>query len=412
MIKTSSAEKCLYQLFRLIEDGHLTVINPHGEEFSFGKKGSLPNLHLIIRNHEAYNQILALATLGLCESYMKGWWDEKNDNLTDLIGLLFKNKVYKKARGNLSLTLNVVFQRLCTLPIFIQNSKKNVHHHYDLGNDFYQLFLDKSMTYSCGYMLQNTNTLEAMQTQKYELICRKLDLQLGEQIIDIGCGWGGMLIYAAERYGVSGVGVTLSIEQARFVNERIKHLGLSDRLKVIVSDYREIDGKYDKFVSIGMFEHVGKNNFSTFMNKMSEILKPKGVGLLQTIGTVGNTRIDPWVDKYIFPGGYLPQLHELIREMTATDLMVVHYENLKPHYAETLKQWARNFNHNKHKISSLSNKFDEQFFRMWNLYLQSFEAGFRYGNLQLFQILFCKGNQWSFSTPLTFQINSTDLQSK
>lgn len=407
MNEIRSAEKCLYQLFGLIEDGCLTVINPNGEEFRFGKEGSSPSLRLFIRNHEAYDQVLALAALGFCEAYMKGWWDEESDNLTDLIGLLFRNNIYKKSRGDLSLVLNVITQRLRTLPIFIQNSRKNVQHHYDLGNDFYQLFLDESMTYSCGYQLQKTDTLKEMQSQKYELICKKLGLQPGEQIIDIGCGWGGMLIYAAERYGVSGVGITLSLDQEKFATERIKQKGLSERLKVIVSDYREIEGQYDKFVSIGMFEHVGKDNFSTFMRKTSELLKPGGIGLLHTIGTIGKTRIDPWVDKYIFPGGYLPQLNELIYEMRSVDLMVAHCENLKPHYAETLKRWSENFKENKDKVLTLPNRFDNQFFRMWNLYLQSFESGFRYGNLQLFQVLFCKENQWSFPTPLNFQIDKT-----
>jgi cyclopropane-fatty-acyl-phospholipid synthase len=404
MSEIRGAEKCLYQLFDLIEDGHLTVINPNGEEFRFGMEGSSPSIRLFIKKYEVYDQILALAALGFCESYMNGWWAEENDNLTDLIGLLFRNNVYKKARGNFSLILNVISQRLQTLPVFIQNSRKNVQRHYDLGNDFYQLFLDESMTYSCGYQLQKTDTLKEMQAQKYELICKKLALQPGEQIIDIGCGWGGMLIHAAEMYGVSGVGITLSLDQEKFATERIRQRGLSDRLKVIVSDYREIKGQYDKFVSIGMFEHVGRNNFSTFMRKTSELLKPGGIGLLHTIGTIGKTRIDPWVDKYIFPGGYLPQLHELIREMRAVNLMVAHCENLKPHYAETLKKWSENFKYNKDKIPALSNKFDDQFIRMWNLYLQSFESGFRYGNLQLFQVLFCKGNQWVFPIPFDFQM--------
>ena len=166
---------------------------------------------------------------------------------------------------------------------------------------FYQLFLDESLTYSCGYQLDSTDTLKEMQLQKYELICQKLDLQPGDNIIDIGCGWGGMLIYAAEKYEVHGTGITLSKEQAKLAEEKIRQRGLSGRLKVLLSDYRKVQGQFDKLVSIGMFEHVGKSNFSTFMEKSSDLLKPGGVGLLHTIGTVGSVRNDPWIARYIFP---------------------------------------------------------------------------------------------------------------
>lgn len=404
MSELSSQERYLYQLFSFVEEGYLTVKNPRGDEFRFGNKESYPHLSLVIKNQNTYKHIIALAAFGLCESYMEGWWDEESDNLVELIGLLFKNNLYKKASGNLSLVLQTIAQRLLTLPIFIQNSRKNAQYHYDLGTDFYQLFLDKTLTYSCGYKIRDTDNLEEMQLQKYELICRKLALKPGEHIIDIGCGWGGMLIYAAEKYGIYGTGITLSQDQGQFAKELIEQKGLSERLNIMVSDYREIEGQYDKFVSIGMFEHVGKGNFSTFMKKTSELLKPSGVGVLQTIGTTGNVRIDPWVDKYIFPGGYLPQLHELTSAMQAVRFTVAHYENLKSHYAETLEKWAKNFVNNKDKIIALSHNFEQRFLRMWYLYLQSFETGFRYSNLQLYQLLFFKGKQWPFSTPLNFHI--------
>jgi cyclopropane-fatty-acyl-phospholipid synthase len=336
---------------------------------------------------------------------MYGWWDEENGNLAELAGILLSNGVYTKARGQFSLVLKIIFQRLLTLPNLVANSVKNVQHHYDLGNDFYRLFLDKSLTYSCGYQLQDTDTLEEMQTQKYELICKKLSLKPGDNMIDVGCGWGGMLIYAAEKYGVYGTGITLSQEQANLAIERIDKRGLADRLKIVVSDYREVEGQYDKFVSIGMFEHVGKGNFSVFMKKVSELLKPDGIGLLHTIGTVGLGGRDPWIEKYIFPGGYLPKLHDLTQEMYNANLLVAHCENLKPHYAKTLNLWSKNFRHNKEKIMALSDKYDLQFIRTWDLYLQVCEATFLNGNSQLYQILFCKRRQWQFETPLNFKID-------
>lgn len=399
-----SGERYLYRLFSLIETGHLTVINPDGQEFNFGTLGSKPELRLIIHNPNTYDRVLTFAALGFCEAYMDGWWDEANDNLIELIGLFYRNGVYSKAGDQITLPLlwKILTQRLRTLPILIQNSRKNVQYHYDLGNDFYQLFLDRTLTYSCGYQLHPTDSLEDMQLQKYELICRKLALQPGETLVDIGCGWGGMLIYAAERYGISGTGITLSVEQAKLARERIEQRGLSDRINIVIADYRETQGQYDKFVSIGMFEHVGKGNFATFVAKMKALLKPKGVGLLHTIATESSERNGAWVDKYIFPGGYAPHLHEIVQEMRVERLTLAHCENLKPHYAETLRHWAINFTKNQAEIGALSPIYDQRFQRMWYLYLQSFEASFRYGGLQVYQLLFYQGKQWALEMPLDF----------
>ena len=401
-----SGERYLYQLFELLRVGYLTVINPDGKEFKFGDAESSPQLRLIIRNAKTYDRILTFGALGFCEAYMDGWWDEENNNLAELIGLFYQNGIYNKAREKvtLQLLLKVAVQRLKTVPTVIQNSRKNVQHHYDLGNDFYQLFLDRTMTYSCGYRIQETDSLEQMQLQKYELICRKLALQPGESLIDIGCGWGGMLIYAAEHYGITGTGITLSTEQTKLAQARIDQKGLGDRIKIVLADYREIQGQYDKFVSIGMFEHVGKGNFLTFMQQASALLKPNGVGMLHTIVTLSSERNGAWVDKYIFPGGYIPQLHELAEAMLAVRLSVAHCENLKPHYAETLKRWDDNFTKNKDKITALSPLYNDRFLRMWDLYLQSFEAVFRHGTLQIHQLLFYKGKPWPLEMPLNFSV--------
>lgn len=316
--------------------------------------------------------------------------------------MFHRSRVYKQAHKRLTvgLALKIVTQRLRTVPLLIQNSRKNVQYHYDVGNDFYQQFLDPTMTYSCGYQLQDTDSLEQMQRQKYELISRKLALQPGESLVDIGCGWGGMLIYAAEHYGISGTGVTLSEPQAELARERIAQKGLSDRLTIEIADYREIKGQYDKFVSIGMFEHVGRGNFATFMQKASALLTPDGVGLLHTIVTRSNQRNGAWVDKYIFPGGYAPHLHELTQELWAAQMTVAHCESLKPHYAETMKRWAHNLTAQKAEITALDARYDERFLRMWYLYLQSFEASFRYASLNVYQLLFFKGQQWQLPMPL------------
>ncbi|NEQ30764.1 MAG: methyltransferase domain-containing protein [Leptolyngbya sp. SIO4C5] len=408
-----SGERYLYQLLGQIEQGHLTVTNPAGQSFQFGEAAA-ESLHLIIRDRRTYDRLISFGALGFCEAYMDGWWDEENNRVAEFISLLYRNRVYSKASQHVTLPLifKVITQRLLTLPTSIQNSRKNVQHHYDLGNDFYQCFLDPTLTYSCGYQLRSDDSLEQMQLQKYELICRKLGLQPGESLVDIGCGWGGMLLYAAEHYGISGTGLTLSQEQAKLARERIEAKGLSDRLKIAVADYREFAEPHDKFVSIGMFEHVGKGSFATFMQQAKKLLKPHGTGLLHTIGTESSERIGPWVDKYIFPGGYAPQLHELTQEMLAAKLSVAHCENLKPHYAETLKKWAENFSQNRDRVAALSPAYDERFLRMWYLYLQSFEAAFRDGSLHVYQLLFYKDKQWRLPKALNFSLSSLQPVSK
>ncbi len=405
-----SGERYLYKLFSLIDAGDLTVINPDGESFQFGTPGSSVPLCLKIYNPETYDRIFAFGTLGFCEAYMDGWWDEANDNLVELIGLLYRSRVYVKARDRVTLGLffKIITQRLRTVPTRIQNSRKNVQYHYDLGNEFYQRFLDPTLTYSCGYQLRETDSLEQMQLQKYELTCRKLALKPGETLVDIGCGWGGMLIYAAEKYGISGTGITLSDEQAKLARQRIAERGLSDRIQIEIIDYRELQGQYDKFVSIGMFEHVGKDNFSTFMEKAKELLKPNGIGVLHSIVTQSNERNGAWVDKYIFPGGYAPQLHELTQALWAAKLPIAHCENLKPHYAETMKRWAANFTANWDEIQALDEKFGDRFFRMWYLYLQSFEASFRYGGLHVYQLLFYNGKQWPLNIPINASLSASN----
>ncbi|MGG6295977.1 class I SAM-dependent methyltransferase [Leptolyngbya sp. AN02str] len=411
MGQLSVGERYLNGLFSLIEDGYLTVTNPKGQISTFGNPDSQPQVHLIIRNPDTYDRVLTFGALGFCEAYMDGWWDEASNNLVELIGLFYRNKVYSKATSLVTpqLIFKVLTQRLLTVPTLIQNSRKNVQYHYDLGNDFYQKILDPTLTYSCGYRIHETDSLETMQRQKYELICQKLALKPDETLIDIGCGWGGMLVYAAENYGIRGTGITLSLEQAALAKERIAQRGLSDRISIEIVDYREITGQYDKFVSIGMFEHVGKDNFGTFMQKAAELLKPNGVGVLHTIVTESNERNGAWVDKYIFPGGCAPQLHELSRELRLAKLPVANCENLKPHYAETLKYWADNFVANWNHIQALDPKYTERFYRMWYLYLQSFEASFRYGSLHVYQLLFYKGKQWVLNMPL--EVSATTVRS-
>lgn len=251
MNKIKGHEGTLYRLFSLIEKGHLVVRNHQGKEFHFGQQDTPPGFRLCINNPKTYERLISFGTLGFGESYIDGWLDEADNKLMGLIGLFLDNGLNQKVSRNLALTAQLLFQRVLTTPRRIQNSRKNVAFHYDIGNDFYKLFLDKSLTYSCGYQLTPDDSLEAMQRQKYQLIAQKLSLKKEDRIVDIGCGWGGMLIYAAQEYGVSGLGITLSLEQARLASQRIEDMGLSHQIEVKALDYRELQGQYDKLVSIG-----------------------------------------------------------------------------------------------------------------------------------------------------------------
>jgi len=270
----------------------------------------------------------------------------------------------------------------------LRQTPRNIEHHYDLGDEFYELFLDKNLTYSCGYFVSERDSLEQAQLNKYEHICRKLKLQPGETLVDIGCGWGGMLIYAAQNHGINGLGITLSRNQFECARRKIEELGLKDQVEVVLADYRQITGKFDKFVTIGMFEHVGKAFIPVFMNKVSQLLKKGGLGLLHTIGKNTDSPGEPWLVKYIFPGGYIPNLAEIVREMGRSDFPIMDVENLRFHYAHTLDKWAEKYEKNVEKVHRM---FDESFVRMWRLFLHASSVGFKYGSSRLYQILFSNG---------------------
>ncbi len=353
-----------------------------GETLGYGDQ---PEVLLRLKTKKSAQQLLANGFLGFAEAYMAGEL-EVEGNLQELLRLGYAIEFDKHCLSFWQ-TIRFFLHRLGT-----RNScsrvLKNISHHYDRGDEFYALYLDKTMTYSCGYFTCETDTLEQAQLNKYEHICRKLALQPGEKLLDIGCGWGGMLIYAAQKYGIKGLGNTLSRNQFESAMRKIEELGLQNQIKVVLADYREITGKFDKFVSIGMFEHVGKAFIPVFMQRISNLLKEAGKGLLHTIGKDVESSRDPWILKYIFPGYYVPHLAEIVAQMGLSGLSVLDVENLRFHYGHTLDRWADNYENNVEKVGCM---FDESFVRMWRLYLQACSAGFKYGSSRLYQILFSKG---------------------
>ncbi|KGP74758.1 SAM-dependent methyltransferase [Desulfosporosinus sp. Tol-M] len=271
----------------------------------------------------------------------------------------------------------------------IRKSKENTKFHYDIGNNFYRLWLDETMTYSCAYFKSPEDSLTQAQHNKVDHILRKLKLQPGQTLLDIGCGWGELILTAAKTYQVKALGITLSSEQYTRVLERIQNEGLQDLVKVQILDYRELRGRtFDRVVSVGMVEHVGKEHLAEYFSAVKNLLSEGGVSLLHCITGYEESAINSWVNKYIFPGGYIPAVHELVSLMATNKFYLIDMESLREHYTRTLEHWAQNFEQALPLIRRIK---DETFIRMWRLYLNSSAASFHCGNIDLHQFLFTKG---------------------
>ncbi len=271
----------------------------------------------------------------------------------------------------------------------IKTSKENIAFHYDIGNDFYKLWLDDTMTYSCGYFKNDTDSLNQAQTNKVQHILKKLNLKEGQSLLDIGCGWGELIIAAAKQYKVKAVGITLSSEQLEKANTRIKAEGLENLVEVRLADYRELKNiSFDRIVSVGMLEHVGKDNLTEYFSIVNNLLKDKGVSLLHCITGVNEGGTNTWIDKYIFPGGDLPAIKNLIRDIAEQNFELIDVESLRRHYGRTLEHWTKNF---ENALPEIEKTKDEMFIRMWRMYLNSCAASFNSGNINIHQILFAKG---------------------
>lgn len=312
------------------------------------------------------------------EAYMDGTI-EIDGTIEDVIELATKNRsqIWKK--------------NILPKGISLRKQKDNIHHHYDVGNDFFSLWLDETMSYSCAYFHSPDDSLEQAQLQKIDHVLKKLQLQPGETLLDIGSGWGWLIIRAAMEYGVKTKGITLSEEQYKKSMERISELGLQNQVEVELVDYRVLAAKgeqFDKIASVGMFEHVGQQNYPAFMESVQTLLVDKGIALLHTITQPKEVPTDPWIQKYIFPGGYVPSLRQIISLLPEYEFYPIDIEDLRNHYAMTLDHWVSRYENSLDKVRGM---FDERFIRMWRLYLQSSAASFRLGELHLHQILFSKG---------------------
>lgn len=267
----------------------------------------------------------------------------------------------------------------------IEGSQENIHRHYDIGNDFYRLWLDEQLVYTCAYFSRPTTSLEEAQTAKLDHVCRKLDLRRGEHVVEAGCGWGALALHMAKHYGVRVRAYNISREQVAYARSRAKAEGLADRVEVVQEDWRNITGRYDAFVSVGMLEHVGLENYRHLGDAIAGCLKPEGRGLIHSIGQNSSRPFDPWTERRIFPGAYPPTLAEMMTIFEPSTFSVLDVENIRLHYAETLKRWLHRFEQRAGEVRSM---FDEKFVRMWRLYLAGSMLAFESGRLQLFQVVF------------------------
>ena len=367
--------------------GRLRVIDHRGaaRDFSEGS-GATPPLTVRLHGWRTGPRIALTGTLGLAEAYMDGRLTvEGGGEIYDVLDLLAGNL----AGSDYPFWMRTHRRLGRLMRSFLQynpvgRARRNVAHHYDLSDALYDLFLDSNKQYSCAYFDRPGIGLEAAQRAKMRHIAAKLRLEPGQSVLDIGSGWGGLGVYLAREAGVRVRGVTLSARQHRLSNARARAAGPGVDARFDLEDYRNVDSRYDRVVSVGMFEHVGVGHYREFFGKLRRLLAPDGIALLHTIGrTDGPGSTDPFIRKYIFPGGYIPALSETMAAVEASGLVVCDVEVLRLHYAETLRAWRRRFQANRDKAAAL---YDERFCRMWEFYLAGSEVSFRHMGMVVFQI--------------------------
>lgn len=337
---------------------------------------------LRIQSRKALNQIIKANMVGLGDEYCSGGLEVDGD-LVDVLTECFPKM--SDPTGALGMLKRVVERR--PRANSLNGSRQNIHHHYNLNNDFYRLWLDHEMQYTCAYFAGDDYTLEDAQLAKMDHVCRKLRLQPGDRVVEAGCGWGGLARHMALYYGARVTAYNISTEQIRYARERAEREGYKDRVNYVEDDYRNISGEYDVFVSVGMLEHVGKAAFPVLGKVINEHLTDTGRCLIHSIGRNRPRLMNAWIEKRIFPGAYPPSLAEMMTIFESGGFSVLDVENLRLHYARTLEHWLYRFDKAHDKVASL---FDPVFVRAWRLYLSGSIAAFLSGNLQLFQVVFSR----------------------
>jgi len=372
------------------------VVDARGRSHAFeGSSGA--SVAIRLRDPALHWKLLVRPRLYLPEAYVDGALTIEEGSLYDLIDLFAAN-IECLPEGILGRLLNGTVAPLRRLHQYnpVSRARQNVAHHYDLSDRLYELFLDRDRQYSCAYFYDSSDDLDTAQLNKKRHIAAKLLIRPGQRVLDIGAGWGGLALYLAGECGADVTGLTLSAEQHKAAMLRAAAAGLSDRVRFHLRDYREEVGRYDRIVSVGMFEHVGINHYNAFFTKLKSLLAPDGVALLHSIGRMdGPGSTHPWIRKYIFPGGYFPALSEVVPVVERSKLWITDVEILRLHYAETLKSWRRRFERNRDRLRSI---YDERFCRMWEMYLVGSEIAFRRDGCMVFQMQLAKSID---SVPIT-----------
>ncbi len=359
-------------------DEHPFTVKIGGKRYKIGE--GRPEFGVVFHRIPELSKLLKSTSIALGEAYMDGSLEIEGDlyhALNRFMGQIGKFSTDRRALKKL---------------LFSSQDKKNqlkeVSSHYDIGNDFYRLWLDETMSYSCSFFQHKEDSLYKAQCNKIDRILRKLQLAPGMSLCDIGCGWGYLLMEAVKKYDVNGVGITLSREQKAGFEEEIRKAGLGGRIQVKLMDYRDISGlnmQFDRVVSVGMLEHVGRENYPLFLKNVKRVLKPGGIFLLHFISALKEYPGDPWIKKYIFPGGMIPSLREIIHEASELRFYTIDVESLRRHYTRTLLHWNKNFQNHRELVEL---RFDKKFVRMWELYLCVCAAAFMNGIVDLHQVVF------------------------
>ncbi len=371
-------------LKRFITQGRLDLVDADGIHHHFA---GAPGPRVAVRLHDAalHRKLVLRPRLYVPEAYVDGALTIEEGSLYDLIDLLQLN-VDAMPDGPVPRLLNGSYRLWRRLNQYNPGwrARRNVAHHYDLSHRLYELFLDRDRQYSCAYFRGEEDDIDTAQLAKKRHLAAKLLIRPGQRVLDIGSGWGGLALYLAEECGADVTGLTLSAEQHKLATRRAAAAGLADRVRFHLRDYRKEAGQYDRIVSVGMFEHVGVNHYPAFFSKLKSLLKPDGVALLHSIGRMdGPGSTSPWIDKYIFPGGYVPALSEVVPVAERRRLWITDIEILRLHYARTLAAWRARFEANLEQVRAI---YDERFCRMWEMYLVGSEIAFRRGGLMVFQM--------------------------
>jgi len=376
-------------LNKLFKTGGFVLIDANLNKYIIGSPGKDNPITVKLLDKKLHYKLLFFPDLYLGEAYADGVLKIENGDLTDFLNLTLKNLGRKKT--NIFSQLINKFRgsyRYLTNFNFIKKSKMNVSHHYDISDDLYDLFLDSKRQYSCAYFNNENDSLEVAQNNKINHIIKKLNLKSNQKVLDIGSGWGSLAIEIAKTSKCEVTGITLSKNQFDYSVKKAKELNLENQVTFKLMDYREMNDKFDKIVSVGMFEHVGRKFYKKFFYKVNELMKNDGIALIHTIGSVNPPRDPhPWITKYIFPGGYTPSMSELIGPIEKSGLVVSDVEILRMHYSYTLRHWKQRFLDNREKVLEM---FDEKFFRMWEFYLTSCEMAFKWGDQVVYQFQLIK----------------------